>query len=116
MKLIILIFAISFFFAPGVDIVFGRTHSSDFTLTNPICGGNPNCTFGDVANNILDFLLDVSIPLVAIMVVIGGFQILTAGGDPAKFTTGRKTVTYAAVGFAVVLISKGVVSVIRELF
>lgn len=69
-----------------------------------------------MANKIIDFLTVVAVPIMAIMVLYGGFQLVTAGGNPEKFKSGRTTVLYAAVGFVVILAAKGVVAVIQGLF
>jgi len=64
---------------------------------------------------IMDLIFYIAIPLTSIMVLWGGFQILTAGGDPEKVKTGGKTVLYSAIGFAVVLVSRSVVSLITDI-
>ncbi len=84
-------------------------------LTNPLCGGNPNCTLADIADKIITFLFDVSLPIVSIMVLIGGFQMLTAGGNAEKFGAGKKTVAYAAIGFAVISVARGITSIIKSI-
>lgn len=81
------------------------------SLPNPL-----SCaTFDCVANNIINGLLMLAIPIVAIMVLVGGFQILTAGGNPEKFTTGRRTILYAVVGYGVILLAKGAVLIIKSI-
>jgi hypothetical protein len=50
------------------------------------------------------------------MVLWGGFQMMTSAGDPEKFSTGRKTIVYAAVGFFVVLLANSVATVIQSIF
>ena len=80
--------------------------------SNCVAGGE---SFASVATNVTNFLIsDIAIPLVVIMVLVGAFQIMTAGGDPEKFSTGRKTITYAIVGFAAALIGLGIVSIIKS--
>lgn len=64
---------------------------------------------------ILDFVFYLAIPLTSIMVLWGGFQILTAAGNPERVKTGGKTVLYAAVGFAVVILSKAVAFLITDI-
>ena len=49
------------------------------------------------------------------MILIGGFQILTARGDPGQITSGRKTITYAVIGFLIILLSKGVALILLEI-
>jgi len=48
-------------------------------------------------------------------VLIGGFQMITAAGNAEKFSSGRKTILYAAIGFAVVLAAKAVVVLIKNI-
>ena len=72
--------------------------------------------FGCVANKIIDGLFALSIPIVSVMVLVGGFQILFASGDPEKFKTGKKTILYSVVGFTVILLAKGVVLIIQNFF
>lgn len=54
-------------------------------------------------------------PIAAIMVIYGAFLMLTSAGDPEKFATGRKAITYAAVGYGIILASWGILSLIKEL-
>jgi len=85
-------------------------HNTNITLPNPISANS----FQEVAANITNFLFLIAVPLTAIMALIGGFQMITAGGDPEKFANGRKTLMYAAIGFAVVLIAGGVAQIIKN--
>jgi hypothetical protein len=85
-------------------------------LFNPL---DPNCTGGasfvSVANSIAGFLFyDIATPLCGIMVLVGAFQMMTSAGDPEKFSQGKKTLTYAAIGFAITLIAGGVTSIIKS--
>ncbi len=93
----------------------GPTPTADgtsITLTNPLGCDNISC----VINRLIDVVFTISIPVVSLMVLIGGFQILVAAGDPEKFKTGRKTILYAAVGFTVILAAKAVVLILQDLF
>ncbi len=74
-------------------------------LANPLGAGSTIIT---VINNILNYLIYISVPILAIMILVGGFQILTARGEPAKIVSGKQTITYAVIGFVIILISKGV--------
>jgi hypothetical protein len=84
------------------------------TLTNPFGAScnDLNCPI----NNIIDFVFYISLPLVTIMVLWGGIQMATAAGNPEKFSTGKKTLLYAAVGFVVVLLAKGAGGTIQNFF
>ena len=60
-------------------------------------------------------LLDIATPIVAIMVVIGAIQIMTAAGNSEKISQGKKTITYAVLGFAVLLLATSVVPILKSL-
>ena len=49
------------------------------------------------------------------MVVKGGFIILTAGGSPEKFKTGKDVILYAVIGYIIILVSWGVIYIIGEI-
>ncbi len=89
----------------------GGTGGGPITLLNPL----GSQSFAGLVQAILAALFTLSIPIVAIMVMVGGYQILTAVGDEERLKTGRRTITYAVIGFAVILLANGVVSLIREL-
>ena len=81
-------------------------------LINPL---GTESTIGDIITNVLDGLRLIAIPIVAIMVLVGGFQIMFAGGDPEKFKTGKKTILYTVVGYAIILVASGITFIIQEI-
>jgi hypothetical protein len=89
-------------------------NDSSIPLVNPL--GSSCNDLSCPLNLIIDFLFTIAIPLCAIMVLIGGFYMVTSSGDPAKVTKGRKTILYAAGGFAVILLAKGVSTLITSFF
>ncbi len=80
------------------------------TLKNPL-GSN---SIIQIISNILDYLIYISVPILAIMVLLGGFQILTARDAADKVKKGMDTIKYAALGFAVILISKGIALILLK--
>ncbi|MBI4085783.1 MAG: hypothetical protein HY433_00885 [Candidatus Liptonbacteria bacterium] len=96
----------------GGDPNAGGGSGTSIKLTNPL---NPCKDLTCIANAIIDALFKVATPIVAIMILIGGFQILTAGGDPEKFKKGRQTILYTVVGYAIIILAKGVVSIVQSL-
>ena len=81
-------------------------------LKNPIGCNDFKC----VADKLINLLIMIAAPLAAILVLIGGFQMITAGGNPEKFATGKKTILYSAVGFVVVLLAQGAVTLLQNIF
>jgi len=60
---------------------------------------------------VTDWIFYILMAIVAIMVIWGAFNIVTAGGDPSKVSTGRNFIVYAMVGFALALLSKAIPSI-----
>src|SRR4051812_16443335 len=96
---------ISNVFAQGV----GRTNS--LILQNPL--GTDD--FIVVLNKVIDFMIYVAIPVCTIMVLTGAYKLATSAGDPAKVKEGRDTILYAAGGFIVVILAKGVAGFVQAL-
>ena len=93
----------------------GGERPVSITLQNPLrC--LPSGTLADCVNNAINALIFIAAPIASIMVLIGGFQMMFAAGEPEKIARGRKTILYAAVGFAVIIMAKGVVVVLRSIF
>ena len=101
--------------AAGMMIVFAD--EDEFATEGTIKLINPlgtDSTIGDVIYNVLGGLQLIAIPIVAIMILVGGFQILIAGGDPEKFKRGKKTILYVVIGYAIILIASGITSIVKE--
>lgn len=81
----------------------GQPPQRGFTIPNPLQAQS----LTDLLNKIIDFLIVIAAPILVIMVLWAGFLYLTSGGDPTKVQTANKTLMWAAVGFAIILISKG---------
>jgi hypothetical protein len=104
--------SIASIFLGTTQLVFAQQQGfGPINLTNPLGVSS----FQGVVAQIANFLLIIAIPLTAIMALIGGFQMITAGGNPEKFSSGRKTLMYAAIGFGVVVIAGGVASIVKNL-
>ncbi|MFH1246694.1 MAG: pilin [Candidatus Liptonbacteria bacterium] len=88
-----------------------RAYAQSITLPNPL--GTDSLT--NVVNKVTNGLLMVATPIVGIMVLIGGFRIMTAQGNKEHVEEGKKIITNAAIGFAIILLAKSVVVIIRQL-
>lgn len=73
------------------------------------CGGSKDpctwCHFGQLIENIIDFLMYLVFPLAVLMIIIGGILIMTSGGSSARFSKGKEMVTGAVIGILIALIS-----------
>ncbi|TSC89909.1 MAG: hypothetical protein G01um10143_399 [Parcubacteria group bacterium Gr01-1014_3] len=90
---------------PGSD----STDASE--LPNPLSVGS----ITELLDKIIRGLLVIAIPIVTIMVLYGAFMIMSSAGDPGKIETGKKTILYAAIGFAILLVSNGISLIVADL-
>lgn len=87
-------------------------------------GGNPSSlpnpldvgSISELLEKILKWLAETIAPLIfAGMILIGAYQILFAAGNPNKVKTGKNTILYAVIGYAIILIGWGIASIIKDL-
>jgi len=69
----------------------------------------------NVINRVFDWVFVFIIALVGIMIVVGAFSIITAGGDPGKVTTGRNFIMYALIGMVVAFFAKAIPAIVAAL-
>jgi len=68
----------------------------------------------EFVDHIITFLFYVSLFLVPLMVLIGAFYFLTAGGDPKRIKTGQNIILYTVIGFGIILFAKGIIALIKQ--
>ncbi len=78
-------------------------------IPNPLKYKSFECLIEAVINVI--FLL--SLGIAPLMVLIGAFYLMTAGGNPAKVKTAQSIFIWTAVGLLIILMAKGVSSIIQ---
>jgi type IV secretory pathway VirB2 component (pilin) len=79
-------------------------------ITNPL-----NKTLPQIVADLMTGLRDIAVPIAVILILYGGFQIMTAGGNPQKFEEGKKTLLYTAIGLAVILLAQTIADVIKDI-
>lgn len=65
-------------------------------------------TFSDLepmVENVVRAVLGLAGITLFILIVLGGFQLITSGGDPGKVQAAWKTITFAIGGLVVILLS-----------
>jgi|SRR3989344_4775760 len=86
-----------------------------FTLKipNPF-SGNIN-SIQDLFDATVTFLYFVAGPIVVIMIILSGLFFLFARDQADKITTAKRILTYALVGFAIILIGRGFIALIKSI-
>ncbi len=108
MKKFIKIFVI---FALLAIALFGvKVLADTISIENPLASQN----ITDLVDKIVTFLMEIFIPIAILMVLYAAFTFITAGGDETKVKQAKQILTWSVVGIAVLLVSKGVVNVIKD--
>ena len=68
----------------------------------------------EIINRITNYLMWIAIVSAPMMIIVAAFTFLTSGGNERKVATAKKMLMWAIIGIALVVVSKGVVSLIRE--
>lgn len=82
-----------------------------------ICIPNPlkAKSFEELILNIVSFLVRIAIPIMTLMIIIGGFYFVTAGGDPQKISQGKQLIKWALIGFIIILLAEGIIAAVKEI-
>lgn len=68
-----------------------------------------------VIQNIIGLLAPAAAIAFLIMMIVGGFQFLTSGGDPKAVAGARTTLTYAIIGIILVVVSWLILLLIKNI-
>lgn len=112
MKITIKILAVLSLFVISSGIVLADDEpGGGFTIPNPIkCATLPDCI-----SRITKWLIAIAVPITIVMVVVGAYQFMTSGGNPEKVSGAKKTIMYAVIGFAIILLAQVFVYVLSDL-
>ncbi|MEK7612001.1 MAG: pilin [Patescibacteria group bacterium] len=75
----------------------------------------PSKSLEQILNDLIGFAVGLGLTIATLMIIWGGYQILFAKGDPTEFENGKRTITYAVIGVAVLLISRALIALIKEI-
>ena len=82
------------------------------TIENPLEAEN----IWELLDAVIDFIFIISIPLAALLIVVGGYFFLASAGDPEKVRKAKHLIIYTLVGLLVVFLSKAIISMLAERF
>ena len=86
-------------------------------LTKAITFGPPFETksFEELINAIVDFVFWVAIAIAPIMVIVAAYFFLTSSGNSEKISTAKKIILFTFIGLFIVLLAKGIPSIIEQI-
>ena len=77
-----------------------------------ICRGGTGCCCkipGEIARlieSVVEYVMNIVIVGAGIIIIIGGYLMVTSAGNPEQFKKGQKTLLYGAIGFILVFAAK----------
>lgn len=70
---------------------------------------------GEIISGILPYLFTIAGLLLLLYLLLGGFQLMTSGGDPKKMQEAKGKLTNALVGFIIVFVSYWLVQIVASI-
>ena len=86
----------------GGDNSGGSSSGNSITLDNPLAGGGID-NIPSLVEAILDIVLTIGVPIVAIAIIYSGFKFIAAQGNPEKLKEAKQTLLYVLIGAAILL-------------
>jgi len=80
------------------------------TFENPL----GTTSFEELIDNFLNILFWIGAVISPVTILVAAFYLLTAGGDPAKISTGKRIIIWTIIGFVIILLARGISSLITE--
>ena len=78
--------------------------------------GHPLVQLGDLISAMIPYIFFFAGTAMLIMLILGGFSLLTGANDPKKIEQGQKQITFAILGFIIVFLAYWVVQLAARIF
>lgn len=95
----------------GGPILIANGSGGFIEITNPLKQSDPIA----VICAIVKLLQTIALPLAIVMVVWGGIQIMTAAGSEERVTSGKKTIMWTVIGYAIVFLVRFIIGFVAEM-
>lgn len=72
-------------------------------------------SLGDIINMAISYLFPLAGIILFIFIVLGGFELLTSAGDPKKVESARNKITYAVIGFVLLIVAYWLTKIVNQI-
>ena len=96
----------------SIIVFFLSVSSASAQLVNPLASQN----FQELLDRIINGLSWIGLALAPMFVLIAAFYLLTAAGNPAQIERGKRIIVYTLVGILVIIMAKGMVAFLFNIF
>lgn len=71
-------------------------------------------TFQDFIDALIDFIFKIALALAPLLIIVGGFYMVTSAGDIKRIEMGKKIILYTIVGLLIILLAKATINFLIE--
>ena len=93
----------------GVSVLAVTPESID--IPNPL----KVTSIAALIDRIVTYIITIATILLPLAVIYAAYLFMSSGGDTEKITLGRKTILWTVIGYALILISKGVTLIVEDI-
>lgn len=88
------------------------------TVQGPLSTGTfgGEITLGSIVSRALTYVFFLAGLILLFMLIAGGFQMMTAAGDPEKTQAGQSKVVSALIGFVIIFVAYWLMQIIQTVF
>ena len=104
----------TFFISPLVTVAAEGEVPGPCTTSGVICNPITERTIDGFIRTILEGVLKIGIPIVALAVIYCGFLFVAARGNPEKITKARSALLYTVIGAAILLGSWAIAQLVSD--
>lgn len=94
-----------------ITVIEAPTPAEPIETVNPLAA----TTLAEVIDSIANTVFYIVTSLAVLLIMIGGFFILSAGGNPAQISRGKKIIIYTIIGFAIMVLARGIIDLIYNI-
>ena len=84
---------------------------ASITFKNPIHATSVQA----LINSTINYIFLLSLVIAPLMILVGAFYLMTSAGDTKRVDTGKKIIFWEVVGFAIILFSRVIISIIKAI-
>jgi hypothetical protein len=90
----------------------GQNKTIGFNVPNVLLGGTGNQDIFAVLLLILNWILNIAIPLLTILIIYAGVRFMLSRGNPGQIQAAKNILYWALIGYAVILVGKGFIYIV----
>ena len=105
-KILSVFFLLTFLVLPALAIAETTTAPTIFATGNDLIG---------ILDTVANWAFAILLGLAAVVLIVGGIEVITAQGDSTKIATARLGLIWALVGVGVGVAAKGLVAVVKSI-